>query len=362
MGRSKKITYYNNNGDVVIHNAKSYPEYSSWVSVRTRCYNKNSVEYIYYGAKGITMCERWRNSFFNFYQDMGEKPGNGYSLDRIDNTKGYSPDNCRWATIHEQAKNRRGTHPITFNGETLIISEWAEKTGIARVTIAGRLHRGWNIEKTLTTPVTSPSPLRKTTIKRDIPEYKVWWGIKGRCHNKNHMSYPKYGARGIFVCDRWINSFENFYDDMGKRPSNKYSIDRIDSTKGYSPDNCRWATDKEQSRNLKFNRYIEHNGEKLLLCEWAEKTGISSGTIASRIKRGWTITDSLTKKPIRFSSGATKAGVPVTYMGETLLLREWSKKTGLTYKVLRKRLDSGWSIEKAFTTPLQENMRRKKCK
>jgi hemin uptake protein HemP len=95
--------------------------------------------------------------------------------------------------------------------------------------------------------------------------------MKNRCYNKNGEDYPEYGAKGIKVCDRWRKSFENFFADMGKRPSKTHSIDRYPNKKGnYNPSNCRWATKKEQSRNLKSNKYFLYNGEMIILKDLAE--------------------------------------------------------------------------------------------
>lgn len=84
---------------------------------------------------------------------------------------------------------------------------------------------------------------------RNTPEYNSWWGMKDRCYGKNRISYKNYGGKGITVCDRWLNSFQNFLDDMDERPSSKHSLDRIDNNKSYFPDNCRWATRSEQQAN-----------------------------------------------------------------------------------------------------------------
>jgi len=132
--------------------AKHPAEYAIWASMRERCYGVNTKAYPDYGGRGIYICERWQY-FPNFYADMGDKP-NGLSIDRIDNDGPYSPENCRWATRKEQARNKRSNRLITFNGETHCCVEWAEITGINRNVIDARLDKlGWTVEHALTKPV-----------------------------------------------------------------------------------------------------------------------------------------------------------------------------------------------------------------
>jgi len=108
--------------------------------------------------------------------------------------------------------------------------------------------------------------------------------MRQRCTNPNDASYPNYGGRGIFVCERWLD-FENFLADMGERPEGM-SLDRVDNDGPYSPANCRWATRTEQSRNTRRNRYVEVKGKRMLLADAARLLGISGGHATYRLQRG----------------------------------------------------------------------------
>lgn len=121
-----------------------------WKTMKSRCLNPNFPAYQYYGARGITVCERWQK-YPNFLADMGECP-EGLSLDRIDNSKGYEPSNCRWADRRTQSLNVRRIRMITFRGETLCIQDWSRRLGIPRPTIDRRLATGLSVEEALTLP------------------------------------------------------------------------------------------------------------------------------------------------------------------------------------------------------------------
>jgi hypothetical protein len=125
--------------------------YKLWVGMVNRCNNPNNPNYPRYGAKGITVCKRWK-TFENFIADMGERPA-GASIERIKNSKGYTPKNCKWATNLEQTLNRSNTRFITHNNKTLCVSHWAKNLGMRQDTLAYRLKKGWSVEKALTTPV-----------------------------------------------------------------------------------------------------------------------------------------------------------------------------------------------------------------
>lgn len=130
---------------------KQLPAYYVWASMKRRCLNPNNKSYKNYGGRGIKVCERWME-YKNFLEDMGEPP-RGYSLDRIDNNKGYSPDNCRWADIYTQRNNTRVNRMVTYKGKTLTTAQWAKIYSIPRKTIAYRLGRGWDLDKVFNTPV-----------------------------------------------------------------------------------------------------------------------------------------------------------------------------------------------------------------
>lgn len=121
----------------------------------------------------------------------------------------------------------------------------------------------------------------------ESPEYRAWSGLIDRCENSSsrNKSYKDYGGRGISVCLRWRESFENFLSDMGLRPSAGHSIDRIDCDGNYCPENCRWATASEQAFN-KRHRRLSLNGESLTVSQWSAKLGISRATLKWRIKAG----------------------------------------------------------------------------
>ena len=138
------------------HGHSGEPIYDEWCGMKARCYNKSQKAYKNYGGRGITVCERWRNNFKDFLDDVSELPHfgeEGYSLERINNDGNYEPSNCKWATIEDQANNKRSNHMITYNGKTQSVKKWADEVGVNYGTLKSRINRGWAIEKALTEPV-----------------------------------------------------------------------------------------------------------------------------------------------------------------------------------------------------------------
>jgi len=135
------------------HGMSRTPEYRAWKAMKDRCFNPNNKRYSDWGGRAISMCDRWLN-LENFLADMGSRPTDKHSLDRIDNDGDYSPKNCRWATKAEQQNNRRSNKPlITIGNDTRTIAQWAKKMGFSATVIHNRLKAGWSEYKAVMTPV-----------------------------------------------------------------------------------------------------------------------------------------------------------------------------------------------------------------
>jgi hypothetical protein len=136
------------------------------------------------------------------------------------------------------------------------------------------------------------------------PEHKTWKGLKERCYNQNYKGYADYGGRGIVVCNEWLSSFEQFFADMGPRPSAQHTLDRKDNDGPYAPWNCRWATKKEQANNRRSSRMLYVFGETLTLSQAVDKYSAAGGLVYSTVERrlhmGWNAEDALTIPVGRF--------------------------------------------------------------
>lgn len=139
----------------------------------------------------------------------------------------------------------------------------------------------------------------------DIPEYAVWAAMKSRCLNPDSPHYSSYGGRGISISDDWM-SFEHFIRDMGRRPSKRHSIDRVDNNKGYCKENCRWTTQKFQMRNTRFSSIVEYMGQKKSVSQWCEDLNLHASTVHNRIWRGETAPDRIFSKKMLYSEKTTK--------------------------------------------------------
>jgi hypothetical protein len=175
-------------------------------------------------------------------------------------------------------------------------------------------------------------------------EYGAWQAAKSRCYNNNIENYSDYGGRGIQVCDRWLNSFENFYADMGPKPTPEHSIDRYPDNDGnYEPGNCRWATWDEQANNRRNNVLVTHDGKVETKSQLARENGISAQLLYQRMKNGKTITQSVQNTARSYDHSL------FLHNGVERNISELSKISGVKEPTLYYRLITAkWPLEKAL--------------
>lgn len=168
--------------------------------------------------------------------------------------------------------------------------------------------------------------------------YRVWsiyHSMKKRCYNSNCPRYKDYGGRGILVCEEWLKGFDYFADWAYKNGyEDNLTLDRVNNDLGYSPENCRWVTNKQQCNNTRKNVVIEYLGKKQTLTEWCEELGMSYYMVQRRLKKGWSVEKAFTKK--------------------SQLETSWSRKCmekGLNPATVSSRIELGWSLERALNTP-----------
>ena len=222
--------------------------FSIWKGIIERVYNENSISYKYYGERGITICDEWKNDFFTF---KNWALNNGYSenltIDRIDVDGNYEPINCKWSTAKEQANNRTNTVLLTYNNLSLTINEWSEKMNLNPNTIRSRMDKGWTVEEILTNPIKcEPIVLVYNGEKKTVSEWSDYTGI-----------------------DKSI---------LKNRYSRGWSTEKI------------LTTEPIKDRNIK----LEYNGVIRTIEDWSKILGIKKKTLWARYNRGWSIERVLT--------------------------------------------------------------------
>jgi len=189
-----------------------------------------------------------------------------------------------------------------------------------------------------------------TTKNSQSPTYSSYQSMLSRCRRKTHPKYPSYGGRGITVCERWIESFQNFLFDMGERPAGT-TIDRINGDLGYTKENCRWATPKTQQSNIRSNVNITFQGRTQNVSAWAKEVGLDASNLAWRLRNGWSVEQAMNTIP-RVGNRTRKTGqVLIEYAGKTQCISHWAKEYGISNSLLRLRLSKGWTMESALMTP-----------
>ena len=175
------------------------PTYGTYMRMRARCFQPSNASYKNYGAKGLTVCGRWMEpqgrGFLNFLADMGERPA-GMSIDRLDNSNGYSPENCRWADSKTQGSNRRCVAPITFNGRTQNAEDWARELGLKPQNIRSRIDRGWPLDRVLTQPSKGRRAFTKVTPTQ-VQDIRAL-AQQGLPASKIQRKHPELGYNAIY--------------------------------------------------------------------------------------------------------------------------------------------------------------------
>jgi hypothetical protein len=187
------------------------------------------------------------------------------------------------------------------------------------------------------------------------PTARTWRAMMARCYDMNDHAYAKYGELGITVDPKW-KTLDGFISEMGDRPSGT-SLDRIDNSKGYYKENCRWATRTTQNRNRSTARFITLDGQTKQLAEWAELLGVNRRLIQCRVAKGFNSIADMKPRYKRAGIRSSSKGVYVTVDGVTLKLTEWAKKTGIGRTTIAQRVKYGWSIEDAVSTPKNTRLR-----
>ena len=331
------------------HGLAYHPLYGVWGAMRNRCTNPDAAGYADYGGRGVTYCKEWED-LATFVRDVGPRPSNEHSLDRIDNDRGYEPGNVKWATLEEQAANkRRRRNAPPPRPSRKVTPRPSPATGPDL----------FGAERPLV-------PRRRQKRERI---YQIWASMKGRCTNPNIPQYKDWGGRGITFKREWADFLtfrREVVREIGLPPSPKHVLDRINNDGNYEPGNVRWATQKENNNNTRQNVKIEWQGETLTRAEWADRLNIPYDTFMQRVFR-WPLERAMTTAYRPNGMGAAKRRSRtqpddydprsdlITFEGESLSVADWARKLGMEYRTLRGRLtDHGWSIERALTTTVRK--------
>ena len=269
--------YARANTNNFIHGLSDHPLYCVWANIKARTENSKNTAFVRYGARGIVFCKNWKDpaNFIKWALENGW--AKGLHIDRIDNEKGYSPENCQFITPLENTMKRHkdAGHATFYKGKQLNIRELSRKTGVYWGSIKKLINAGYSIEDLYLYSRLSLSQKRKVTksikigppitIKADqllkikksklTHSYEInsYRAMIARCYNSNNPSYRWYRAKGIGVCEEWRQNSRKFLEDMGPRPFPKhdYALDRIDPKADYVKENCRWITKSANSRRRK---------------------------------------------------------------------------------------------------------------
>lgn len=289
--------------------------YHIWINMKARCYNPRNISYSRYGGVGITVCDEWRTDFAAFKKwALSVGYNDSLSLDRIDNSvreRGYSPENCRFVGIYEQANNKTNNYHVTYKGRTQTLPEWSRELGIKVTTLRSRLERnGWDAERAFTT---APNGLQGTMYE--------------------HMGVTR-------TLERWSEVLNIPRATLRKRINSGMSIKEA------------FTTPLHRSEKL-----LEYKGEVRTQADWGRVTGLGE-VLRNRLRSGWSLEKAI-ETPVNENRTKTK-GLPVTYNGDTMPLKELCVKYGKNYHSIQSRLQRGWTLEEAMSTPASDGHHSRK--
>lgn len=181
--------------------------------------------------------------------------------------------------------------------------------------------------------------------KNKLSEYKSWLAMRNRCNNPSHDNYDRYGGRGITYDPAW-DDFSVFLEDMGKKPTPKHQLERVDNDKNYNKENCIWATREQQTRNRggkRATRLYTYNGKTMCIKDWAEEVGISPSSMQKRLNKDWPLEKA-------FSKERHDGPQLYTFEDKTMSLTEWSEHLNVPKPTLADRIKKGLPPEKIFTS------------
>lgn len=220
-------------------------------------------------------------------------------MEKISSVKDRTGERIGKLVVIERAANKI---EIAKSGKKSVRACWLCKCDCGNEIVAS----GHNLSKALSNPNSTAGTrscgclMGKGGLKHGLSttnNYGAWNNMIQRCTNPNQTAYASYGGRGIKVCDEWL-TFEGFIKDMGMRHK-KMTLERINNELGYSKDNCKWATRKEQANNRRTNVKLEYNGKVMTISQWADKVGLKKDVLKARIERGWSVERALTTPNLR---------------------------------------------------------------
>ncbi|RKZ91308.1 MAG: hypothetical protein DRQ40_10035 [Gammaproteobacteria bacterium] len=283
--------------------------------MRSRCNNPNDDHYKDYGGRGITLCEEWadsRDGFARFIEHVGPCPSDQHSIDRVLNGKGYKPGNVRWATKRQQARNRRSTHDITFNGRTQCLQAWADEIGVSHSTLIKRLDSdNWTLEATLTT---------KASAQHE--------GLNDKARLDTGIQITYQGKTQSLV--RWAREKNLSYQSVLNRYRDDWDIQAIFEV---------------PFQNNSDVTTITHDGIEKTAKEWSETLNIPTTTILTRLQRGFT-----TEEILGINKIIPKGVKTLTFNGETLTYTDWAKRCNCTVKTISNRVTKGLPLNEVLST------------